>query len=159
MGIEFEFFRVLPVLLFFIAASYAFTERSKAWWLMVWGLILNGLLWLIITLFMTRNYPALSKRPSRTQCYFWHQKDTGIDNGMPSGHCQSVAFFGTWLVLIALYYKVHPGILLLAVVISLFMIVGMIHSRVTHYKCHTRLQALVGTGLGSITALMFYAIL
>ena len=156
MTFKLEFFRVLPVLLFFIAAAYACTERTRGWTIMVAGLVLNGILWLVISLYMSRNHPALSKRPQKSQCYFWNQKDISIENGMPSGHCQSAAFFGTWLVLMAIFYRVPLGVLMLALFISGFIIVGMIYSRVAHYKCHTLPQAAVGTSIGCITALLFY---
>jgi len=154
MGIEFEFFRVLPILLFFIAIAYAVTEKSKAWGIMVAGLMLNGLLWLIISLLVSKYYPALAKRPNKSQCYFWYQKNIDVDNGMPSGHCQSAAFFSTWLILMAIYYKLDPVILLLVICIALFITIGMIYSRVVNYKCHTILQASVGTSIGFGTALL-----
>jgi len=157
--VKIEFFRVLPVILLFIAVAFALSEKNHGWMLMVVGLVLNGLLWYIVSSWFMRYHHELAKRPQTSQCYFFHQKTLTSDNGMPSGHCQSAAFFGTWLVLMAIFYGVNIIWYLVTISIAAFITVGMIWSRVKYYKCHNAMQAGVGTAIGCITAFLLYPIL
>ncbi len=159
LAIHFEFFRVLPVILFFLAVAFAISEKNYGWIVMVVGLLLNGIIWLLISNITMKLYPNLAKRPVNSQCYFYHQQNLTVDNGMPSGHCQSIAFFATWLILMAIYYRVHPVLYIIVVCISTLLVIGMVYSRVQHYKCHNAIQASVGVGIGCITALLCYPIL
>ena len=157
-AIKFEFFRVAPVLMFFVSAALAIALKSYAWTFMFVGLVINGAIWGIINPIMKQKYPALSQRPKKTQCYYFHQKTLTNAGGFPSGHSQSTAFFSTWLVLMALHNHVPIPVLIITIAIALWLTLGMMISRVHDYQCHTTLQASTGSIIGIVTALALWPI-
>ena len=158
-GINFEFFRVLPVILYFVTgACILFFWGNIGWVFMMAGLLLNGAIWGFITPLTNKYLPKLSERPSKSQCYFFHQKTLTTASGLPSGHCQAAAFFSAWLLIMAVVYKAPSLWLGITTIISIFFTLGMIWSRVYHYKCHTLLQAVIGTLIGITIAIIFMPI-
>jgi len=156
--INFEFFRVAPVLMFFLSISFALAFKSIAWTFMFIGLTLNGILWGILTPYLSKKYPNASERPNRSQCYFLYKKDPVSAGGLPSGHSQSAAFFSTWLVFLALHYRFNNPTLIVTFIIALWLTIGMMISRVHDYQCHTTLQATTGSMIGIITAVILWPI-
>jgi acid phosphatase family membrane protein YuiD len=156
MNIKFEFFRVAPVLLTTVAVLSALLFQSVEWAMLVAGLFINGLLWGIINPIIKERYPAIAKRPSKSQCYFFHQKTLTDAGGMPSGHSQSAAFFSTWIILMALRHQLPTPAVVIVFAIALWLTVGMMISRVHEYRCHTQLQAAIGSTIGIVTALILW---
>ena len=156
LPIKFEFFRVAPVILGFIAAVSALAFHSIEWAMLVAGLFINGIIWSAVNPYMQRNYPDLSHRPSKSQCYFFHQKTLTEAGGMPSGHSQSAAFFSMWIVLMAIRHQLPTPAIALVVAIALWLTIGMMISRVHEYRCHTTIQAATGSTIGIVTALILW---
>lgn len=159
MSINFEFFRVAPLLMFFISIAAAFAFKSLAWTFMFVGLLINGAIWGLVNPYFKKNYPEISTRPSKSQCYYFHQKTLTTAGGMPSGHSQSAAFFSTWLILMAIHAQVPSYVLIPTIMIALWLTLGMMISRVHQYRCHTTLQASTGSMIGIVTALIMWLIL
>jgi hypothetical protein len=159
MYIKFELFRVLPVLLYFISFAYAIVFWNVGWMMMIAGLALNGAIWRLVNPLTQKYLPKLSVRPNKSQCYFFHQKTLTEASGLPSGHCQAAAFFSMWLVIMAIVYRAPTPVLVSAVCVGVVVTVGMILSRAYEYRCHTLLQANVGSAIGIVTALAMWPIL
>lgn len=159
LSIEFQLFRVLPVILYFISFAYALVFWHIGWVFMIIGLAINGAIWGMVTPITQKHLPHLSDRPNREQCYFFHQTTTTMASGMPSGHCQAAAYFSVWLVIMAIVYKLPVPAIITAACIGILLTVGMTISRVHVYRCHTLPQALVGNTIGITVALVLWPLL
>jgi len=147
-----EFFRVAPVIILFVSAAAALAFQSLPWTVMFVGLLLNGLIWVLVNPIIKKHYPELSKRPQKSQCYFFYQKNLTDAGGMPSGHCQSAAFFSMFLILMAINSGASMPVIISTILFGAWFTIGMMISRVHYYRCHTTLQATVGSLVGILTA-------
>lgn len=151
-----SFFRILPVLMFFISISYALMFHSMFWWFALFGLIFNGIIWFILTHTKIINESKYAIRPQEKHCsYIENNKNLNV-SGLPSGHCQSTGFFCTWMIIYILYYNVPFVLAIPAILLNTFIIFYEIYSRTQYYRCHTILQASAGTVVGIVTALLLW---
>ena len=96
----FEIFRTFPMILMIVSFMDSILFKSiYSFWLLM-GLILNGLIWEISTKYISFNWPSLEDRPNRYHCAYYESNEPITSGGLPSGHCQSMAFFVIWVILI-----------------------------------------------------------
>lgn len=165
MQLVFELFRIFPIVLIIICIIDSVLYKSPySFWLLV-GLILNGLLWLVLTKIFAINWPMLAERPNRYNCSYLEQNKPMLYGGFPSGHCQSMGFFVGWVILIIWSInKNHMNIYFiiyftLIIIVLSYLSYIMMYSRTIYYKCHTWSQAIFGTLIGLITSLIMWNIL
>lgn len=156
-----ELFRTAPLVMFILSPLYAYIFSSKlAFWLTV-GLLINGLIWVVIINIVKVVFPDLAKRPANTSCFYLENNKETDAGGMPSGHCQSMAFFAVWILLCVYSSRQKLDTLVILIyILAMTLIAGMLYSRAYYYECHTWLQAYTGSAIGAITAfiLSFYVL-
>jgi hypothetical protein len=152
-----EFYRILPVLFMFVGFMMAFMTRASYWIYFVAGLFLTGATSLIIKYFFDR-YPTYANRPNNINCSYINNNMPAMSGGFPSGHCQTMGFVATWFLLYALYHNFPLDIFIVILLLCAVSIWLMILSRVEHSKCHTLLQAYVGTIVGSCIGVIWWFI-
>lgn len=152
-----EIFRTCPLIIYIISIVYFLIFKSMFSLFIVIGLSINGIIWIILHPIFKKYFPDLAKRPCRCSCYFYETNKPILAGGMPSGHCQSIGFLVTFIVLyiFAAYYN-ENSIKIITAIISLYLITFMIYSRAYYYRCHTRTQAIVGTIIGIITGYVMW---
>jgi membrane-associated phospholipid phosphatase len=154
MSILNEFLRVWPLTVCVITFAYALLYHSMSAWFMLLCLLLNGFIWMLASMLVQILYPKLGMRPQTKSCYFIESSNVAKNNGLPSGHCQSMAVFATWMVLLT--WKLSTNTVLKTTVFTLAaaLIYLMMYSRSVYYKCHTWTQSVVGSIIGVCTAIM-----
>jgi membrane-associated phospholipid phosphatase len=153
-----EFFRTLPLIFSIVFFFDTILYRNMiSFWLLV-GLIFNGLIWALINPIIKRNYPNLASRPNTKSCYYLENNKPVKAGGMPSGHCQSMAFVSVFLLLCILYTQsqVSQLVVYTAFCVAIIFIFVMMYSRAQYYRCHTWLQATSGSIIGMTTAIVLY---
>lgn len=155
-------FRFIPLLIIVFVFMSFVLFNSKYWLYAGIGLILNGILWVVLTRFLNHYLPEYSKRPNTEHCGYIENGKSINASGLPSGHCQTMGFISIWVILYMIYgedyinIRTNPLLSSIIILIALYSIVGMIHSRAYYYKCHTVLQASIGTFIGMITAVVLW---
>jgi len=154
-----EFFRTLPLIIIIIATFCTILFKSLfALWLLV-GLFVNGFIWGVVNPIVKKEYPDIAKRPSTKSCYYLEDNKQVNAGGMPSGHCQSMAFFCTFLLLYVIEkYPLDTPLLWTTTIAASVGTFYMMYSRAHYYKCHTWMQASAGSAIGIVTALIMFAI-
>jgi acid phosphatase family membrane protein YuiD len=156
-----EFFRVLPALLYLEAVLFLllFGIQSGFWLFMCIGFLVNGMIWVIATKVTDKYIPHLSKRPNRKHCYYLEDNSLATSSGLPSGHCQGMAFFATWVLLFMTFNRRVPYYIFMPTVALLVWATWyMMYTRVKVYRCHTYNQASAGTIIGILTAIILWYI-
>lgn len=157
-------FRFIPILIMVFVFMSFVLFKSKYWLYAGIGLIFNGILWLILTNITHYYLPQFAKRPNIVHCGYIENGKSIDFSGMPSGHAQTIGFISIWVILYMMFGKdyininTHPILAIIIIMISIYSIIGMIHSRAYYYKCHTVLQASVGSLIGMISALLLWQI-
>lgn len=146
-----EFYRVLPILLFFVAFAIAVVNRSKYWLFFVIGMIFSAAISLLLKNFFDR-YPSIAYRPNNINCGYLNTGGPAMSGGFPSGHAQTMGYMTAWFILSAWYFDLPIGIFFIIVVMCTLSIWLTILSRVEHARCHTLLQTEIGTVVGLLVA-------
>jgi hypothetical protein len=157
-AIIYQFFRILPVLITFCAFLFAIILKSKFLWFMTAGIIINGILWFIIGHITLKYYPELAKRPQTSHCYYIERNKQALSSGLPSGHCQTMAFVSTWIILYFIIYHIKLHISIPISMLLIFSTWFMMYTRAGYFKCHTWFQAIFGSIIGIIMALLLWII-
>lgn len=154
-----EIFRTFPLILLILTPVYTVIFKSKiALWLFI-GLIINGVIWTVLNPIIKKYFPEIAKRPSTKSCYYLENNETVEAGGMPSGHCQSAAFFSIYMILVVWEKTQNIIYTLLSVLVGLFLTGFMMYSRFSYYKCHSVTQTIVGSLIGSSTAFILWYIM
>ena len=156
-SIIFEIFRTFPMILMIISfMDFLLYKSLYSLWLCI-GLLLNGLIWEISTKYISLKWPSLEDRPNRYHCAYYESDEPITSSGLPSGHCQSMAFFVMWVILIIWYNQGEINInIIISIIIGVYLIYMMMYSRVMYYRCHTWLQAIIGSFIGILTAIIMW---
>jgi len=102
-------------------------------------------------------FPILGKgtRPEGAKdCSDFIDPDNRISSsyGMPSGHAQTSALFGTFMILMIINERYSDKLKIVKCLVILALTFGIMISRV-HFKCHTFQQVTVGGIIGSMIGL------
>lgn len=153
----FSFFRVLPILITFVVMLFLiFLDDKRFWAFILIGILLNGIIWFIIGTLTGKYIPELAKRPQRKHCAYTEMNKDITFSGLPSGHCQTIAFVSTWVIIYLIANQVNAEISIPLILILILMTYMMMYSRAVYFKCHTWFQAMSGTLLGILTAGLLY---
>lgn len=153
----FSFFRVLPVLITFeVCLFLIFLENRRFWLFILIGILLNGVIWFILGTLTGKYLPLLSKRPQGKNCAYTENNKDITFSGLPSGHCQTLSFVSTWIIIYLIFNHINLAISIPISIILGFSIYIMMYSRVVYYNCHTWFQAKAGTFLGILTACLLW---
>lgn len=148
--------RIIPLLMFLFTFIGGIVLKNKVFLVFFIGLVINGVIWAILNPILQIHFPQISQRPQSYHCYYIETGEKTSTGGLPSGHSQSMGFVCTFLILLA-YKHIHSNpMFFLITFISMSLIYLMMYSRTEIYRCHTWLQAQIGTLIGMISALIIY---
>ena len=105
-------------------------------------------------------FPVLGKgtRPKGAKdCSDFIDPDNRISSsyGMPSGHAQTSALFGTFMILMIINERYSNKLKIMKCLFVFALTLAIMMSRV-HFGCHTIQQVTVGGILGSIIGIIFF---
>lgn len=149
-----EFFRILPLSMYVLFFLLIIVFKSGIAFFLLAGLLLNGALWF----FLSRTFPKILPleivtRPNTERCAFIDSdRLLPKTSGFPSGHCQSMGFVATWLILCAIHVGTPASSLVPFAAVLTASVCFMAYSRVKHYRCHQWIQAIAGSIIGIATA-------
>lgn len=155
----YEFFRVFPIILTFESVLLAIALGNNLFcWFIVIGILFNGIIWFILTKLFTKYKPEWSERPNRMHCSYIETNKPLTAGGLPSGHCQTMGFFVTWMIFGLILYDVSLIIIIPTVILLTWLAWMMMYSRAVYFKCHTWNQSIIGIMAGMISTVILICI-